>query len=155
MEIRRAAREPTQDRSFDLANVVEAAINEGLSEVGGSFTVIGRRTRSRVLFAHGDFRQVTNIQASQVDTGIGWAEVTGSDVQGRREGVVAHAWCVVTRAASSLEGRNAPSDQASSRYIVVDARNASNGNRQSVEELLAARNGTSRGGAFIVFAVCA
>src|ERR1700730_5668662 len=139
--------------------MVEPAINQGLSEIRGGFTVVGGLTRRCVLFAYRDFRQVAHIQASQVDGGVGWAEVARPDVQGCGEGVVADVRCIVTGAAGSLERRNAASDQASGSYIVVDAGNSGDGNLQSVEELLAAGDGASGGdgapgtGMLIVLAV--
>src|SRR6266850_370213 len=108
--------------------MVELAINQGLSKFGGGSAVVGWQTRSWVLFAYRDFRQVSHIQASQADGGVGWAGVAGPNVQGRGEGVVADVRCVVTGAAGSLERQNAASNQASRCYIVIDAGNARDGN---------------------------
>ena len=67
MEIGRAAGQPAQNRSFNLANMVEPAIDQGLAEIGGGFAVVGPPTLSCVRFAHRDLRQEAQIQASQVD----------------------------------------------------------------------------------------
>src|SRR5713101_3896660 len=73
MEVRRAPRETSQDGSLNLANMVEPAINQGLSEIACRLTVARRQARSCVLFAHGDLRQVAQIQAPQIDGAVGWA----------------------------------------------------------------------------------
>src|ERR1700730_7326698 len=95
MEKRRARGETTQYRSFDLANMVEPAIDQSLAQIGCGFAVVGQETRSRASFAHGYLRQKAHIEASQIDGGVACTGVAGPDVQGRREGVVTDIRCVV------------------------------------------------------------
>lgn len=47
MEIRRARSQPAQDRAFDLADMVELAVDQSLAEIRRSFAVAGRRGRVR------------------------------------------------------------------------------------------------------------
>jgi len=108
MEIGSARRKSSQYWSFNLANVVELAIDQSLTEIGGRLAIVGRQTRIRVGLAHGDLRQVTHIQASQTDRAIVWAGVPSPNVQGRGEGVVTNVGCVVARAAGNLYSRVLP-----------------------------------------------
>ena len=43
MKIGRTTGKSTQDGSFNLANVIELAIDQSLSEIGGCFAVVGRQ----------------------------------------------------------------------------------------------------------------
>ena len=67
--------------------------------------------------------------------------------------MVADVRRVVASGAVSLQGGNAASDQAPGGNVVVDARHTTDGNLQSVEELLPASDGKSRGGSCIVIVV--
>ena len=113
----------------------------------------GWQPRSRVLSAHRDLRQVTHIEAPQIDGRVARAGVAGPDVQGRGEGVVADVRCVVAGSAVTLKRRNASGDQASGCHIVIYAGDAGDGDLQSVEDLLAARDRTPGGVAPLVIVV--
>lgn len=41
MEVRRSSRQAAQNRSFNLADMVELAIDQGLPEIGGGFAFVG------------------------------------------------------------------------------------------------------------------
>ena len=64
VEIGRAPGQATKNRAFDLADMIESAIDQGLAEIGRGFALVGRLTRGRVLSAHGDLWQVAYIQAT-------------------------------------------------------------------------------------------
>ena len=103
VEVRRAGGETAQDRSFDLADMVEFSVDEGLAEIAHSLAIIRRATQFRIVFADGDLRQVTYLESSEIDGRVGWIWIPGSDVQGGRKRVVADIRCVVTGAAGSLK----------------------------------------------------
>lgn len=145
MEIGRARRKSSQYWSFNLANMVELAIDQRLAEIGGRLAIVGRQTRIRVGLAHGDLRQVTHIQTSQIDGAIVRTGVPSPDVQWRGEGVVTDVGCVVARAAGSLKRWNAAGDQATSGDVVVDAGDADDRNLQRVEEPFTVSDGLPSG----------
>src|SRR4029077_3514903 len=119
-------------------------------EIRCGFTFPGCHSRSRVLSAHGDFRQVTSIGASQMDRRVARAGVAGPNVQGRWEGVVADVRSIVAGSAVTLKRSNASANQAPGCHIVIYARDAGDGDLQSVENLLAARDRTPGGVAPLV-----
>src|SRR6266568_1706902 len=139
MKIRGACGETAQDRSLDLAHVVEFSVDQGLAEVGGGLAVARRRRRVRgqIQFAHCDARQVADIQASQT-SGRARSWVASPDVQRRREGMIAHIWRIVAGAASSLK-------RATGREIVVDPSYTGNVDGPGIENELPARNRCPRG----------
>src|SRR6266702_2321810 len=134
MKIRGACGETAQDRSLDLAHVVEFSVDQGLAEVGGGLAVARRRRRVRgqIQFAHCDARQVADIQASQT-SGRARSWVASPDVQRRREGMIAHIWRIVAGAASSLK-------RATGREIVVDPSYTGNVDGPGIENELTTRN---------------
>src|SRR5215472_1234787 len=81
MEIRCPPRESAQNRAFDLADMIELSINQGLAEIRGSFAFLGWPTCGCVFSAHGDFGQVTYIQTAQVDRAVAGARIAGPDIQ--------------------------------------------------------------------------
>src|SRR5712691_4935801 len=140
MEIRGAGGKAAQDRSLDLANMVESAIDQGLAEIGRGLAVASRQTCGQIRFAHRDGRQVAHIQASQIGRRVGRVGVTGSDVQRCREGMIANIWRIVAGAASSLKGGNAAGNQAADRQIVVYAGYPRDVDGPGTENGLPARN---------------
>ena len=56
VEIGRAPGQATKNRAFDLADMIESAIDQGLAEIGRGFAVVGWCTCACVLFAHSDLR---------------------------------------------------------------------------------------------------
>src|SRR5215469_5126246 len=97
MEVRRARRKTSEDRSLDLADVVEPTVDQCLAEIRGGLA----STRSRL--AHRNARQVADIQAPQIDRRVGRVEIASADVQWRRERVIAYVRRVVTGAARPLK----------------------------------------------------
>ena len=80
MEVRRTSGKPAEDWAFDLADVVKIPINQRLSKVCGRFAGIGRQTRSGILQAHGNLRQVAHIQSAEVHGWRGWTRVPGANI---------------------------------------------------------------------------
>jgi len=64
MEVWRAARETSQDWSFDLANMVEFAVDQGLAGIRGVLASARRQARNRICFTDQYDRQVTDFQTS-------------------------------------------------------------------------------------------
>ncbi len=108
MEVGGAGGESAQDRSFDLANMVEFAIDQGLAEICCGFAVVGWQTCGGIGLPHRDVRQVAGVEAALVHEQICRAGVAGANVKRGREGMIAHVRRIVTRAAGSSEGRDSP-----------------------------------------------
>src|SRR5437588_2524395 len=140
MEVRGAGRKTTQDRPFDLADMVEFAVDQGLAEISSGLARASRETCARIRFAHRDGWQIADIKASQICGRVGGVGVAGTDVQGCREGMIAHVGRIVAGAASTLKRGNTAGKQATGRHIVVDARYARDVNGLGVENGLPARN---------------
>ena len=110
MEIRGAGGKAAQDRSLDLANVVEFAIDQGLAEIGRSLAVACRQTCTWIYFTNRDAGQVAHIKAAQVGRRVGRGGAAGPNVQRRGKGMIAHVWGIVAGATGSLKRRYAPSN---------------------------------------------
>src|SRR5205807_9334473 len=89
MEVRGAGRKTTQDRPFDLADMVEFAVDQGLAEISSGLARASRETCARIGFAHRDGGQIADIKASQICGGVGGVGVAGTDVKGGGEGRMA------------------------------------------------------------------
>src|ERR1700689_1456092 len=99
MEGRGAGGEAPQERSLNLADMGEVAVNQGLAEIARGSAVFARLTVYEL--AHRDARQIADLQPAQIG---GFIRVTGvpcADIQGRREGMVAYVRRVMARAAGS------------------------------------------------------
>ncbi len=64
MEIGCAPSQATKNRTFDLADMIEPAIDQGLAEIGCSFAIVCRQTSARIFSAHGDLWQIAHVQAA-------------------------------------------------------------------------------------------
>ena len=124
MEVRGAGGESAQDGSFDFANMVEFAIDQGLAQICCGFAVVGWQTCGGIGLAHREVRQVAGVRASHVYKQICRAGVAGTDVKRRREGMIAYIRRIVARAAGSLRGRDAPGNEAAGREVVIDTGDA-------------------------------
>src|SRR5690242_14872806 len=107
VKIGRAPSQASKNRAFDLADMIEPAIDQSLTEIACGLAVVCPPAGGRVLSTHGDLWQVAHIQAAQVDGAVGWARVAGPNVQWGGEGVVAYVRRVVASAAGSPKRRNA------------------------------------------------
>src|SRR5215468_32366 len=69
VEIRGTGREAAENRSFDLANVLEFAIYQGLAEVrrGSAVVRLCGWSCGQIQPAHSDARQVGQVQATQIN----------------------------------------------------------------------------------------
>src|SRR5262249_60051673 len=83
MEKRRAGGEAAENRSLDLADVVEPAVDQGLPQVCRGLAVPCWLPCVSVLLADFDRREIGHVQAAEIDGRINETEVTGSDVQRR------------------------------------------------------------------------
>ena len=125
MEIRRARREPAQNRSFQAADVLAQAADHGLAGVGDRVDRAGQRTLRAGQREH---RQSRNVEDRRL---IG-AGVGNADVERHLDRMVAHVGRVVAGAAKSRNAREVK--------IVIEARNPGDVDRRVVEHLLAARD---------------
>src|ERR1700691_4069066 len=130
MEVRGAGGEAPEDRSLNLADMGEVAVNQGLAEIARGSAVVARLTVYEL--AHRDLRQIADIQPAQIDGCIRGTGVPGADIQGRREGMVAYVRLVMARAAGSSKRWNTAGDQSALRNIVVDAGHPRDGNGSGV-----------------------
>src|SRR5215467_4127592 len=120
--------------------MVEPTIDQGLAKIGGGLAIVrrGGRVRTEVQFAYRDARQIADIQASQINARIRKARITGTDIQGSREGMIAQVWGVMTGATGSRKRGDAAFDEAARRDIIVDAGYVGNVNGLGIENGLTA-----------------
>ncbi len=59
VKVRSARGKSSEHRSLDFADMIEAAIDESLSEICCRFAVVSRRSSVWVFFAYRDPRQIT------------------------------------------------------------------------------------------------
>src|SRR5450755_4966958 len=96
MEVRRASREPAQDRSLNLAYIGALSGDHRSTQVGD--LVGGSSMQSRVA-EYGEDRQVINIKGLDDASAPGRIEGTGigdSDIDRQLHRVVANVWRVMT-----------------------------------------------------------
>src|SRR5712671_5895173 len=125
--------------------MVESAIDQCLAKIRSDLADTRRPTRGQIRFANSDGRQVAHIRPSQIGRCVGGAGVTSPDVQGSREGVIPHVWCIVAGAAGSLQRVDASGNQATGRHIVVYARYTGDIDGLGIENGLTTSNRRPRG----------
>src|SRR5216683_6762625 len=142
MKVWCTGRKTAQDRTLDLANMVEFTVDQSLAEIGCGLASVRQPwwIRSQIQFAYRNARQITHIQSSQVGSRVGRVGVAGANVQRRWEGMISDIWCVMTCAAGSWKRGNAAGKQAPGRGIVVDPSYTGDVNGPGIENGLPARN---------------
>jgi hypothetical protein len=140
MEVGGAGGESAQDRSFDFANMVEFAIDQGLAEICRGFAVVGWQSGGGIRLAHRDVRQVTGIKPSHVYKQTCGPGIAGADVKGGWEGMIAHVGRIVARAVGSFKGKNSAGNKAPGREVVIDTRDAGDVDRPGIEDGLPTDN---------------
>src|SRR5579871_720488 len=118
MEIRRAARQPSQDRTFESSHVLPESRDHGATWVSGRLYLVGGLVLQR------DNWQVTDIQRT--------GQVADSDVQRRGHGMIAYVGRIVTSATRAGDGRKI--------QVIVKSGDPGDVDRLRIEQGLAPRN---------------
>ena len=136
VEVRRAGGKAAEDRSLELADMCELAVNQGLTEIRGRLAVVAGLSVHQLAYL--DPRQVAHVEPAHILGRVSRAEIAGPDVQRRREGMVAHIRRVVAGAAGPRERGNAARYQSALGNVVIDPGYIGDGDRPGVENLLPA-----------------
>ena len=85
MEIGGARRKATQYRPFDLADMVEVAIDQSLTQVRCRLALIRRQACRWIELAHHNRRQIGDIQSPKIRRRVGRIRIACANVQGGRK----------------------------------------------------------------------
>src|SRR5947209_8094410 len=135
MKVRSAGREAAEDWPLDLADMVKPAIDQRLAKIGCGLFL------ARDLVSNGHLRQVAYVQTAHIDRWRRRTGVAGSNIQRRRERMVADSRRVVAGAAGSVDNRNAASNEAPSRLVVIQSSHSCDVNGLGIEQSLTACDG--------------